>query len=78
MVTIFLYFLYAPYTATEEFSKNFTIWSPDAETINRQLKLFTISVGTDDFLYESLNQNIALFQGKKIKLSQQIVSGGDT
>ena len=69
---------YAPFTATEEFRKNFSNWSPDAETINKRLKLFTLSVGTDDFLYESVKQNIAMFQEKKIKLSQQIVSGGHT
>jgi enterochelin esterase family protein len=69
---------YAPYTATEEFKKNFTDWSPDAATINKQLKLFTISVGTEDFLYESVKQNIAMFQEKKIKLETLIVPGGHT
>ncbi|MET3127719.1 enterochelin esterase family protein [Arcicella rosea] len=69
---------YAPYTATEEFKKNFTDWSPDATKMNKQLKLFTISVGTEDFLYESVKQNIAMFQEKKIKLAPFIVSGGHT
>lgn len=69
---------YAPYTATEEFKKNFTDWSPDAEKINKQVKLFTISVGTDDFLYESVKQNIAMFNEKKIKVNPLIVSGGHT
>ncbi|MBX2917015.1 MAG: esterase [Cyclobacteriaceae bacterium] len=69
---------YAPYTATEEFKSNFTNWSPDAKAMNKQLKLFTISVGTEDFLYESVKQNIALFQDKKIKLEPFIVSGGHT
>ena len=53
--------------STEEFAKNFTNWSPNAEQLNKQLKLFTISVGTDDFLYEPVKQNIAMFQGKKTK-----------
>ncbi len=48
---------YAPYTATEEFKKNFTNWTPDADTMNKQLKLFTISVGTEDFLFVSVKQN---------------------
>jgi enterochelin esterase family protein len=69
---------YAPYTATEEFQKNFTSWSPDAVKINKQLKLFTISVGTDDFLYESVKKNIAMFEEKKIILKPYIVSGGHT
>jgi enterochelin esterase family protein len=69
---------YAPYTATEEFKKNFTDWSPNAEWLNKQLKLFTISVGTEDFLYESVKQNIAFFKEKKLNLDPLIVSGGHT
>ncbi|MEO6732146.1 MAG: alpha/beta hydrolase-fold protein [Ferruginibacter sp.] len=69
---------YAPYTATEEFQKNFTNWSPDADKMNRQLKLFIISVGTEDFLYESVKKNIAMFEEKKIRVKPYIVSGGHT
>jgi len=69
---------YAPFTATEEFQKNFTNWSPDAGKINKQVKLFTISVGTEDFLYESVKKNIAMFEEKKINLKPYIVSGGHT
>jgi len=69
---------YAPYTATEEFQKNFTNWSPDATKMNSQLKLFTISVGTEDFLYESVKKNIAMFEDKKLKVKSYIVPGGHT
>lgn len=69
---------YAPYTATEEFNKNFTNWSPDVNAINKQLKLFTISVGTEDFLYESVKQNIAMFQERNVTLDTLIVPGGHT
>ena len=69
---------YAPYTATEEFKKNFADWSPDASSINKQLKLFTISVGTGDFLFESVKANIAMFKEKKINLEPLIVPGGHT
>jgi enterochelin esterase family protein len=69
---------YAPYTATEEFQKNFTNWMPDADKLNKQLKLFTISVGTDDFLYESVQKNLAMFNEKKIHVKPYIVSGGHT
>jgi enterochelin esterase family protein len=69
---------YAPYTATDEFKKNFSNWSPDATIINKQLKLFTISVGTEDFLYESVKQNIAMFKEKNVKLETLIVPGGHT
>lgn len=69
---------YAPYTATPEFKKNFTDWNPDADLINNQLKLFTISVGTDDFLYESVLANIEMLKSKDIDHKSYIVSGGHT
>jgi enterochelin esterase family protein len=70
---------YAPYTATDEFKKNFlNNWNPDANAINKQLKLFTISIATDDFLYESVKQNIALFKEKNLKLDTLVVPGGHT
>jgi len=69
---------YAPYTATDEFKKNFTNWTPDATAMNKKLKLFTISVATEDFLYESVKQNIAMFKEKNIRLETLIVPGGHT
>ncbi len=69
---------YAPYTATDEFRKNFSNWMPDATAMNKQLKLFTISVGTEDFLYESVKQNITMFKEKNLKLETLIVPGGHT
>ncbi|WP_128548614.1 alpha/beta hydrolase [Larkinella soli] len=69
---------YAPFTATDEFRKNFTDWSPDAGRLNKQLKLFTISVGTEDFLFEPVKQNIAMFQEKKLPVKSYIVPGGHT
>ena len=69
---------YPPFPATEEFQKNFNEWKPDAEKINNQLKLFTISVGTEDFLYDSVQKNIAFFKDKQIRLKPYIVTGGHT
>jgi enterochelin esterase family protein len=69
---------YAPYTTTDEFRKNFTNWSPNADLVNKQLKLFTISVGTDDFLYESVKQNVAMFKEKGINLESYYVDGSHT
>jgi enterochelin esterase family protein len=69
---------YAPYTATEEFQQNFTNYLPDANKMNSQLKLFTISVGTEDFLYESVKKNIAMFTSKGLKVKSYIVPGGHT
>ena len=69
---------YAPYTGTEEFKSNFSNWSPDASKMNKDLKLFTISVGTEDFLYESVKQNIAMFKEKQLRLEPFVVPGGHT
>ena len=70
---------YAPFTATPEFEKNFGAgYSPDAAAVNSKLKLFTISVGTEDFLYESVKKNIEMYTGKGIKLKTHIVPGGHT
>lgn len=69
---------YAPYTATDEFKKNFATWSMDAAAMNKQLKLFTISVGTEDFLYESVKQNIAMFEKNGLRVKSYIVPGGHT
>jgi enterochelin esterase-like enzyme len=69
---------YAPYTATEEFKKNFTDWNPDAALLNKQLKLFTISVATEDFLFESVKKNLAMFREKKLNVQDFIVDGGHT
>jgi len=69
---------YAPYTTTDEFRKNFTNYAPNADLINKQLKLFTISVGTEDFLNSSVKQNVAMFKEKGINLEFYIVDGGHT
>jgi len=69
---------YAPYTANEDFQKNFIDRAPAASKINKQIKLFTMRVGTDDFLYESVKKNIAMFEEKKINLKPYFVSGGHT
>ena len=69
---------YAPYTATEEFRKNFTNWAPDTALLNKQLKLFFISIAEEDFLYDSVLKVIEMFNEKKIKPETLIVPGGHT
>lgn len=70
---------YAPFTQTEEFQKNFgSNYAPNAADVNKQLKLFSIYVGTEDFLYEPVKKNIAMFESKGIKLKSYIVPGGHT
>lgn len=69
---------YAPYTATEEFRKNFTHWTPDTALIEKQLKLFFISIAKEDFLYDSVLQVIKMFNEKKLRPETLIVQGGHT
>ena len=69
---------YAPYTATPEFRNNFGNWNPDAEQMNKQLELFSISIATEDFLYGSVKENISMFRGKNLDLQTLIVPGGHT
>ena len=70
---------YAPYPETEEFRAIFgENFKPNAAEVNKQLKLLSISVGTDDFLYESVKKNLAMFKEKGINVEPQIVPGGHT
>lgn len=69
---------YAPYTATPEYRNNFTDWSPDADLMNRQMKLFSISIATKDFLYESVIENLAMFKAKGLNVETRILQGGHT
>ena len=70
---------YAPYTETEEFRKNFdSNYHPDAALVNRQLKLFSISVGTADFLYENAKKLISMYEKNGINVKSDIVDGGHT
>src|SRR5690606_10839852 len=53
-------------------------WSPDASLMNKQIKLFTISIATEDFLYENAKELIAMFRGKGLNLDTLVVPGGHT
>ena len=69
---------YAPYTQTPEFKTNFGNWSPDIETYNKKLKLFTIYVGESDQYIEIVNSSIKLFKEKSLNLETMFVPGGHT
>ncbi|PJJ84353.1 esterase [Mucilaginibacter auburnensis] len=69
---------YAPYPETQEFRQVFGDWKPDAAKLNKQFKLFSFSVGTEDFLYESTLKNMAMFKEKGVKYESLVVPGGHT
>jgi enterochelin esterase-like enzyme len=69
---------YAPFTNTEEYRSNFSDWTPDIALMNSRLELFSISVGVDDFLIDSVEENIDMFISKGLNLETYIVDGGHT
>lgn len=69
---------YAPYPETEEFRKIFGNWQPDAAKLNKQFKLISFSVGTEDFLYQSTLKNMEMFKEKGVKFESLVVPGGHT
>ena len=69
---------YAPYTATSEYRNNFANWSPDPSLFNKQVRLFSIYIATDDFLYENAKELISTFKAKNLNVESLIVPGGHT
>jgi hypothetical protein len=58
--------------------KNFSNWSPDSATLNKRLALFTISVGSKDFLYESVKQKFVFYKEKGLEVKTYIAPGVHT
>jgi len=69
---------YAPYTLTKEWKGNFENWNPDVEKINKDLKLFNISTGKDDYLFESINKAINMYKEKGFDMDIFITDGAHT
>ncbi|HYQ58013.1 MAG TPA: alpha/beta hydrolase-fold protein [Draconibacterium sp.] len=69
---------YSPYTLTEEWRANFENWNPDVEKMNKDLKLFSISVGEDDYLFESIDKAINMYKDKGFDMDIFITDGAHT
>ncbi len=69
---------YSPYTLTPEWRGNFENWNPDVEKMNKDLKLFSISVGEDDYLFESIERAINLYKDKGFDMDIFITDGAHT
>ena len=69
---------YAPYTLTPEWKGNFENWNPDVDKMNKYLKLFSISVGEDDYLFESINKAINMYKDKGFDMDIFITDGAHT
>lgn len=69
---------YAPYTLTPEWRGNFENWNPDVEKMNNDLKLFSISVGEDDYLFESIEKAMNMYKDKGFDVDIFITDGAHT
>jgi enterochelin esterase family protein len=68
----------APAANTAEYEKYFIDKSPDAQLLNKQLKLFWISCGTEDFLYKRVTEFVDLVKKYNIRHETFFPSGGHT
>ena len=69
---------FSAYLTKEAFEENFSsFYSRPAQT-NKQLKLFWLSVGNEDFLYKQAAEFIDLLKEKKINTRTLITTGGHT
>jgi enterochelin esterase-like enzyme len=69
---------FSPGTNAAEFEKYFAEHSPDPMLLNKQLKLFWISCGDEDFLRDRVNGFIDLLKKNNIRHETFFPSGGHT
>jgi len=69
---------FSPSANIAEFEKYFMEKSPDPQVLNKQLKLFMLTCGTEDFLYERVTGFVELLERYNIKHQTFFPSGGHT
>jgi enterochelin esterase family protein len=69
---------YSAYLTPEVFNKYFSIQGSNPELTNKQLKLFWLGVGSDDFLYKNAVTFVDLLKEKKIEHKSLVTAGGHT
>jgi enterochelin esterase-like enzyme len=69
---------YASYLSNEEMENGFKHIGGDAANTNKQLKLFWLGIGTDDFLYKGTLDFLEYLRTKNINHKKLITSGGHT
>ncbi len=69
---------FAPGMLKEEFDRNNAVAFANPAKINQQLKLFWISVGTDDFLYKSTVEFMDFLKAKNVNYKSLVTDGGHT
>lgn len=69
---------FSAYLTTEAFEQNFSSLYSNPEQTNKQIKLFWLSVGSEDFLYKQATEFMDLLKSKKITTKTMITTGGHT
>ncbi len=69
---------FSAYLTTEAFEQNFKSFYADPEQTNKEMKLFWLSVGNEDFLYKQAAEFMELLKSKKINTRTLITTGGHT
>ncbi|MBN2635239.1 MAG: hypothetical protein JXR61_03140 [Prolixibacteraceae bacterium] len=69
---------YSAYLTKDDFESNFSSFYADPEATNKKMKLFWLSVGNEDFLFQQAEEFMDLLKEKKINTKTLITSGGHT
>ena len=69
---------FSAYLTTDTFEQNFSSFYANPENTNKQMKLFWLSVGSEDFLYKQAVEFMDLLKAKNIKTKTLITKGGHT
>lgn len=69
---------FSAYLTTEAFVQNLTPFYSNPEQTNKQMKLFWLGVGNEDFLYKQAADFMELLKSKKINTRTLITTGGHT
>ena len=69
---------YSAYLTKDDFESNFSSFYADPEETNKKMKLFWLSVGNEDFLFQQAEVFMDLLKEKKINTKILITNGGHT
>jgi enterochelin esterase family protein len=69
---------YSAYLSPQEMERSYKHVYENPEKTNEQVKLFWVSVGTDDFLYKSTEEFMAFLKSKNVNFKSLITGGGHT
>jgi enterochelin esterase-like enzyme len=69
---------FSAYLTEEAFNANFSSFYANPEETNARMKLFWLSVGNEDFLYQQASDFMKLLKRKEIETTTLITEGGHT